>query len=141
MNKNIQFTKNDFDTLKELITRSDLDSVYDESEFGYINIGAVNCELIFKPWFGDANSTCTYGPCNSVLDCNFYLLGEDDGYAETETGIPYSYEDGFYVEIKDTYENTLNKLLADIDEHIKHNAKLIKGTGSIDLTWDKEMCA
>ena len=136
MQKNIQFTKEDFDILKDLLARDDLDGVNDESEFGYINIGAVNCELIFKPCYGDENDPYTYGFCNSVLDCNFYLLGKDDGYAETGNGIPYSYEDGFYVEIKDTYEETLDKLLANIDEHINSNVDLLKGSESTNMTWD-----
>lgn len=134
--KNIHFTEEDFNVLKSLLERDDLDDNYDKSTLGTIDIGAINCELIFKPYCGNEDDPYTYGPCNSILDCNFFLLGENSGYAETEEGVPYGYEEGFHVEIKDTYEETLNKLLADIDEHIKNNERLLKMLEFTDLTWD-----
>ena len=89
---------------------------------GAVHIGAVCVDLIFRD--------------EGLLDADFYLLGKDDGYADIN-GIPYSYEDGFYVTICGTYEDTLTQLEKDIEEFIASNKDLANGVKETELTWEK----
>lgn len=90
---------------------------------GRTDIGAVSVQLIFHEE-------------DDVLTVDFYLLGKDDNYGDIN-GIPYSYEEGFYATICDTYEETLAKLEKDIEEFITSNKDLANGVKETELTWDK----
>lgn len=109
----INFTKENYETL--------INNKYDADElcnYGYI--GAVCYEIIYRE--------------DGILDVNFYLLGKDSGYGKTN-GIPYSYEDGFYATIYDTYEETLAGIEMDITMYIEENEDLAKGAENTSLSW------
>ena len=92
---------------------------------GCTDIGAVSVQLIFRE-----------DDDESFLVVDFYLLGKDDHYGEVN-GVPYSYEEGFYATICDTYEETLAKLEKDVEEFIASNKDLANGAKETELTWEK----
>lgn len=132
MNYTIEFEKKDYDYLMDVIKTGHVEDGIEDC--GFVNIGAVNCELMIRENCGKGDRF--YGENGVGLDANFYLLGKDTDYAETESGIPYSHEDGFYVEVKDTYEDTLEQLLKEIEEYINSNKDLLTGSKNTELTWD-----
>ena len=111
----INFTKKKYEQF--------INNEYSSDDYmGSVYIGAVCADLIFRD--------------EGLLDADFYLLGQDDGYADIK-GIPYSYVDGFSVTICDTYEETLAKLEKDVEEFIASNKDLANGAKETELTWEK----
>ena len=70
---------------------------------GMISIDVTNCSEIEK------------------LSCDFYVLGEDNGYGYTKTGEPYDEAGGFVIDFDDKipYDEVLKEIQSKAIEYIK----------------------
>jgi len=126
--RNIILTKEDFEIIKEAINSN---SVTDDDCFMGIQDGALSAEIALRDDIKEDSI---------IADVSIYALnnGLDDDYAvlksDHTTKIPFGYEAGFYLDIKDTYEDTVTEFVRRMDEVIIecHLEDFI----NTDITWD-----
>lgn len=133
MDKKITFTRETYDKLVKGVAAGNIDCDY----IGQIWQGAVSCDLSIIEDEGFEGADYCIGR-KYAIDAKYFLLGKDSGYGETEHGTPYDCPCGFYGELKDTYEDTLNGFMAMFDECMEGNEELIAGTKETTLTWENE---
>lgn len=126
--KNIILTKEDFEVITEAINSN---SVTEDDCFMGIQDGALSAEIALRD---DIKEDAI------IADVSIYALnnGLDDDYAvlksDHTTKIPFGYEAGFYLDIKDTYEDTVAEFVRRMDEVVAecHLEDFINA----DITWD-----
>ena len=140
MQKDIHFLSDDYNYLKKVIKTGKYDEEKSDS-CGYINVGAVSCELIITEDMLDEDDECSYGKHNVQLEGNIYLLGDDTGYGILDdsyskfSGTPYSLVEGFFARVENTYEKTRDGILNTLEKIINGNKKLLIGAKETELTW------
>ena len=126
--RNIILTKEDFEIIKEAINSN---SVTEDDCFMGIQDGALSAEIALRDDIKEDSI---------IADVSIYALnnGLDDDYAvlksDHTTKIPFGYEAGFYLDIKDTYEDIIAELIKRIDECISdcHLEKYVNA----EIIWD-----
>ena len=134
--KSLDFSRSVYEWLKELATTGNWDfDEYSDDNIGFINQGAVCCDLTVIEDDGFEDEDYCFGG-KFVIDAKYFLLGEDTGYSEIK-GVPYDCVSGFYGYLKDTYEETVEDILKRFDECLAENKNLIEGSKNTELTWNK----
>ncbi len=138
MRKTIHFTKEDYDSFERFVKTGEYDAKHQDL-LGNINIGAINCSFIIREEAGDPTDKCIYGKKHAALDCDINVLKDNKDYSGSAIyyGAPFDYFTGFFVEMKETYEDTLAGILMQIDEIINEDEELKEAAERTDLTWDK----
>ncbi len=135
MQKTIDISRAAYKWLKELASTGNWDYEHKEDVIGFIQQGAVCCDIIVIEDDGYKDEDYCFGG-KFVIDAKYYLLGKDTGYGEIK-GVPYDCIGGFYGYLKDTYEETINGFVELFDECLADNKDLVEGIKNTELTWDK----
>ncbi len=133
MEKKLEFTRETYDKLKKGAAEGKLEC----DVIGTIEQGAVSCEFKVVEEEGYKDEDYCIGG-KYFIDADYFLLGKDTGYNETENGTPYDCPSGFVAYLKDTYEETVEGFMSLFDECMKNDEELIAGTKEETLTWENE---
>lgn len=119
----IDFPKKAYEKLKKHPEEGDV--------IGEITEGAVSCQFTV---FEDDFSDCDFKIDDKhALNAYYFVLGKDTGYGDIN-GIPYDIPDGFYAEVKDTYEEFISYLKKVFYEYMPTD--VIKACDETELTWE-----
>ena len=100
--------------------------------FGEIKCGAVCFDLILR-------DPETYDDGKWHLEADAYLLGIDDGYANTSDGIPYTYDGGIElpVNLRMGYAHTQYDFMVLIEESVNKNKRWSEYADKTDIVWKR----
>ncbi len=134
MQKTVEFTEETYDFLKQVDATGKCDAVnvpwYSKysaacSHLGNIRQGAVWCDMyLLDDDMFKGEDFCIGG--SYAIDAKMFLIGKDGGCGESD-GIPYDLVSGFYGHLEDTYEDTLDGLVASFDVCVERSKELLKG--------------
>ena len=149
--KKIDISKKVFEKLVAMANGKGYNFNAPESDYiGSITQGAVSLDLtLIKDKSFSGEDYCY--DSRYAIDAQYYLLGKDTGYAETDNGIPYDNVTGFYSkslitksvpgtfgafkECSMTYEQFIKNLSDEFDKYL--NEELIEGTRNTEFIWNK----